>query len=312
MIVVLTIVAPVFGLIALGYMAGRWNILDAGAGRGLTDFAFKFGIPALLCRTVGTAKFADLSPLAVWGGFYIAAAATWLVATVVTRIVLARPALDGPAIAISSVFGNTAMLGLPLSLATFGPSAAAPVALVLSVHAPLLWLAGLVHSAAVSDQSRSTPAEMLAGLVGELARNAIIIGIVIGALWRLTGFDLPVAIDRMLELLAQAGVPASLVALGLTLVNFEVKGQARTLVTVLALKLVVMPLLAWAVATKVFGLGGVTLGVIVILAAMPAGANAYLFAVKEGRAVNSASGAVALGSILAAMTTAVIISLLTL
>lgn len=310
MIVILTIVAPVFGLIVIGYVAGRMNVLGADAGRGLSDFAFKFGIPALLCRTVATAKFTDLSPLAVWGSFYVAAAATWLLATLLTRVVLRRPAVDGPAIAMTSVFGNTAMLGLPLALATFGPAAAAPVALVLSVHAPLLWLSGLFHSAAVSEHARATPGEMLAGLVGELARNAIIIGILVGALWRLTGLDLPVAIDRILELLAQAGVPASLVALGLTLVSFEIKGQASTLASVVVLKLLVMPLLAWAIAAHGFGVSGVTLGVIVILAAMPAGANAFLFATKEGRAVNSASGAIALGSILAAGTTAVIISLL--
>lgn len=311
MIVVLTIVAPVFGLIVIGYLSAKFKLLDESTGRGLSEFAFKLGIPALLCRTVATAKLSDLSLLHVWGAFYGAAAMTWLAATLMTRFVLARPAIDGPAIAMSSVFGNTAMLGLPLSIATFGPEAAAPIALILSIHAPTLWLTGLVHSTAVSGQRSTSIWEMLSGVAHELSRNAIIIGIVIGALWRLTGLELPVPVDRILELLARAGVPASLVALGLTLVTFEIKGQTASLASIIALKLLFMPLVAWAIAHLGFGLGGVPLGVIVIMAAMPAGANAFLFAAKEGRAVNSASGAVALGSILAAATTAVLISLLT-
>ncbi len=306
----LNIVAPVFGLIAIGFLAGRRQWLNSDASRGLSDFAFKLGIPALLCRTVATAKMGDLSPLHIWGGFYLAALLTWLLATVVTRWLLARPAADGPAIAISSVFGNTAMLGIPLSLAAFGPDAAAPIAMVLSIHAPALWVAGLVHSAVVSETRGGSPMEIAMALGSELARNAIVIGIGIGAMWRITGLELPIAIDRILELLAQAGVPASLVALGLTLTAFEIKGQAPTLAAITAMKLVIMPFLAWLIAAKLLGLGGVALGVVVVMAAMPTGANAFLFATKEGRAVNSASGAVALGSLLAAATSLVVLSLL--
>ena len=50
----------------------------------------------------------------------------------------------------------------------------------------------------------------------------------------------------------------------------------------------------------------VAAAVVVLFAAMPTGANAYLFAMRHGRAVNSASGAVALGTMLAIVTTSVI------
>lgn len=309
MIVILTIIAPVFGLIAIGYLAGRLRIFSAGAGPGISDFAFTLGIPALLCRTIATAKFADLSPLMVWASFFGAAALTWAAAAALTGLPLRRPAQDGPAIAMSAVFGNTAMLGLPLAIATFGQVAAAPVALVLSIHAPTLWLSGILHTQFVGEQGTfSSLPKLLRSLVSDLSRNPIILGILAGATWRLTGADLPVAVDKILELLAQAGVPASLVAMGLTLVTFEIKGQMPTLIAITALKLLFMPLAAWVLAVPVLHLPSLPAGVIVILAAMPTGANAYLFAVREGRAVNSASGAVALGTVLAAVTVAVIIS----
>ncbi|WP_246741155.1 hypothetical protein [Bradyrhizobium sp. 1(2017)] len=43
-------------------------------------------------------------------------------------------------------------------------------------------------------------------------------------------------------------------------------------------------------------------GIVVLLAAMPTGDNAYIFAVQYQRLVNPVSGAVALGTLLAAVT----------
>ena len=309
MTVILNIIAPVFGLIAVGYLVARFKLLSSAAAQGISEFAFTLGIPALLCRTIATAHFEHVAPAAIWISFFGAAAIVWLVATVWTPLVLARPAADAPSISMSSIYGNTVMLGLPLCIASYGPEATPIVALVVSIHAPLLLTAAALHSAAVGD-TPAAPREIVNSLWQDFARNPIILGIVAGALWRVTGLELPTAIDRFLELLAAAGVPAGLTALGLTLVSFQIKGQVPTLATVLVLKLVAMPIVAWVIAAKFFALPELTVGVITILAAMPAGANAYLFAVHEKRALNSASGAVALGTILTAATATVVISLI--
>ena len=131
-----------------------------------------------------------------------------------------------------------------------------------------------------------------------------------GGLWRLTGLGLTPALDKTLLLLGAAGVPCGLVALGGSLTQFKIKGQASTLTTVIVLKLLAMPLIAWLLAVHVFQLSPVAAGVVVLFAAMPSGANAYLFANRYGRVVNSASGAVALGTLLAAGTAAYLISTL--
>jgi predicted permease len=308
MSIVLDIIAPVFGMIAVGWLAGRLGILGPRSGEGISDFAFTLGLPALLCRTVANAHWEGLSPLSVWASFYIAAGLTWGLATLATVVLVRRPAIDAPSIAMASVFGNTAMLGIPVAMATFGHDAAATLALVLSIHAPLLLMTGLLHHQLMEERAAGAGGSALPQLGRDLMRNPLIIGIAAGALWRVTGLTLPNALDKLLQLLAEAGVPASLVALGLTLVGFEIKGQAGTLAVLIGLKLVVMPVLAWALAAKVFALPPVALGVVLILAAMPAGANAYLFAVRRGLAANSASGAVALGTVLAAVTVSVVLS----
>jgi len=307
MIAILTIVAPIFGLIAVGYVSARFKLLPETAAQGISAFAFTLAIPALLCRTIATAEFGAIAAGSVWASFYIAGFLTWALATLATHIALRRPAADAPAIAMTATFGNTVMLGIPLALGIYGTQATAVIALILSIHAPIWWLTGMLHAQTSGDHQGQSITQILAGLGRDLLQNPIVIGIMLGVAWRLTGFDMPKALDRLLELMAQAGVPTSLVALGLSLVAFEIKGQGPTLASVIVLKLVFMPAAAWLLATYAFALDPVARGVVVILAAMPTGANAFLFATRLGRAVNSTSGAVALGTLVASATAAAIV-----
>lgn len=323
MLSILAIVTPVFGLIAIGYLAGYFRILRPETGAGVSDFAFTIGLPAVLFRTIATAELGSVSPVAVLVSFFGAAWTAWLVSSLLTRYVLGRPALDAPAIAMSAVFGNTIMLGLPLSLQSFGAAAAAPMALILAVHAPLLWMTGTVHAEWLGDPESDDKAEnsggagqssamrVLKALGRDLTRNPIVIAVMVGIVWRLTGISLPGPLDKTLALVAQAGVPSALIALGLNLVRFEIKGQMATLWSIVAVKLVLMPAMAWLLAVKVFQLPPAAAGVVVIFACVPTGANAFLFAVKHNRAVNSASGAVALGTLLAALTVSLTLSVMT-
>lgn len=308
---ILSIVTPVFGLIGIGYLAGLLKILKPETGAGVSDFAFTLGLPAVLFRTIATADLGNVDPVGVLVAFFGAAWSVWIVSSLITLYVLRRPAADAPSIAINAVFGNTVMLGVPLSLATFGSDAAGPIAVILAVHAALLWMTATVHMewvAGSGDAGRA--AGILRALLRDLTRNPIIIGVLVGVAWRATGLALPGPLDKTLELLVQAGIPCALVALGLALVAFEIKGEAATLTSIVTLKLVVMPALAWLLAVKVLHLPPVPAGVAVIFAAVPTGANAFLFSNRYNRAVNSSSGAVALGTLVAAVTVSFVLSVM--
>jgi hypothetical protein len=205
------------------------------------------------------------------------------------------------------MFGNVVMLGIPLALATLGPEAAGPIAIIISLHTPVLWLAATLQLE-MADRRGSTSIGRLARTVFlDLARNPIILAILAGSIWRVSGIGVPATVDRALLLLGQAAVPAALVSLGASLVAFSIAGQRATLATICVLKLVAMPAAGYLLATKVLGLPTLAASVVVLLTAMPTGANAYLFAVRHDRAVNSASGAVALGTVLSAFTASAIV-----
>lgn len=304
------IVAPVFALIAAGYASVLFRFVSEGAHKGISEFAFSIAIPALLFRTIVVSAFPDVSPYRMWGAYYGALALIWITALAISAVLRERreDREDGVVFAIGSVYGNIVMLGIPLVLSALGNEAAGPMSLILSVNTPLLWLCGILQMELVSRKRTGSPLAVIRPVLADLARNPLMLGIGFGVVWRLTGLGLNPVVDKTVELLAQAGSPAALIALGITLFRFEVKGEMLSVVVISALKLLAMPAVAFVLA-KLLNLPPIVTGVVVLFAAMPTGANAYIFAVQYQRLVNPVSGAVALGTLLAAVTLPVVVML---
>lgn len=297
------IVAPVFALIAAGYAAVLFRFVSEGAHKGISEFAFSIAIPALLFRTIVVSEFPEVSPWRMWGAYYGALALIWIAALLISACLRERreDREDGVVFAIGSVYGNIVMLGIPLVLSALGNEAAGPMSLILSVNTPLLWLCGILQMELVSRKRAGSPLAVIRPVLADLARNPLMLAIGFGVVWRFTGLGLNPVVDKTVELLAQAGSPAALIALGITLFRFEVKGEMLSVVVISALKLLAMPAVAFVIA-KLLNLPPIVTGVVVLFAAMPTGANAYIFAVQYQRLVNPVSGAVALGTLLAAVT----------
>lgn len=304
-------VFPVFSLIALGYLAGRFKWVGDETATGLAQFTFNLAIPALLFRTMATAELPDVAPIAVWSAYFGTVLTAWAIATVLVPSVLRRPLADSAPIAMSSGFGNVVMLGIPLSISTLGTEAAGPIALIISVHTPTLWTLATLHMLFTNrDAGAHGIGETIKSVADELIHNPLIVAIVLGTLWRFTGLGLHPVIDKSMSFLAQAAIPGALVALGLSLIRFRIAGQVPTLTMILSLKLILMPLIAWILAYEVLALPPIAAGVVMFFAAAPTGANAFLFATKYGRAMNSASGAVALGTALSFVTASILVLIL--
>lgn len=306
---VLTTILPVFGLIALGFICARTNFISSAAGQGLSQVVFNLAMPALLFRTVAVIDQQSLSPWPLWVALFGGIAFVWIVTTVIARATTLIDAAP-PSAAMGASFGNIAMLGLPLSLAHFGDRAALPVSFILSIHAPILWLAAVIHIEATGQGRLPSPLNIIRQLALQLIRNPIVLALLAGSLWRATGLGLHPVPDRFLELLGEAGIPTALVALGLSLAGYSLKGQWRGILTLMTLKLVLLPLAVWLIARHVVSLDPFWTQIALVLAAMPTGANAYLFAERYATGTASVSGAIALGTALSLITLSILFLLM--
>ncbi len=301
MTAILTTVLPVFGLIVLGFLLARARIIDAAAGRGISLFVFNVAIPAFLFRTVSQMQAAEAPPYELWFAFYGGLAVAWIAAALISRSVESLQTPGGAAASMASGFGNLALLGTPLALSHFGDVVAAPVGLIISIHAPILWFSATLQRELARHSANFSVVNTARELLHQLSTNAIVLALTSAALWRLTGFGLNPIADRMLSMLSDASVPTALVALGVSLAGYSLKGSFGGMFALIAIKMILMPVAVFVLARYVVALPELWLKIAVLFAAMPTGANAFLFAQRNDEAVPAVSGAIAVGTGLAAI-----------
>lgn len=301
---VLVTVAPVFGVILLGLLAAKLSYLPEGAHRPIIEFVFRLAIPALLFRMMVEAQPPAASPFALWGAFFGTIAILWIVSTLITLLVLRSPPEDTASLALATCFGNLLLLGLPMALNALGPEVATPMAIIFLLELPVMWFAAVLHLTIARRAERRGAAgpEGVRSIAGtamklgyDLLKNPIILALFAGALWRETGLGLHPILKRMLDLLSQAATPGSLVALGLSLATFRMSGQTATVAVIVALKLLLMPVVAWQLAFHVFDLPPLWAALVVLFASMPTGAVAYVFASENQKAVEPVAAIIAVG-----------------
>jgi malonate transporter len=303
MLQIITIVAPLFGMIGLGFLAIKTGYISRDTGKYLAEFAVKLAMPALLFRAMLSIGDMPGSPILLVAAYFAACACVWILASLSTWALLRRPQTDAASIAMGSTFSNSVMLGVPLALSAFGPESAAPAALLISLDTPLLWIAATLHLEAFRQDREGSAMKAIGGIVLSLLKNPIVMALIAGSACRLAGITtLPPLLDKSMELLANAAVPAMLVALGMSIATYKIAGQTGTLSLILILKIVAFPVFAYIFSVHVFELPPIWSAVVILFAAMPVGANAYLFAAKYNAAVGSVSTSIAITTAVAVLT----------
>jgi hypothetical protein len=297
----------IFAVVAIGWGAARSGRLVAEeASRALSGAAFYIFVPALLFRTTARIDFQRLD-VAVVLAFFVPTLA--LVAVVYTVLRLGRRRAGGagaaePSVrAITSSFGNAVQIGIPLAAALFGEAGLALHLTVVGLHSLTLLtvLTALVELDLAREQPRGHGGARLLATLATTVRNTVIHPVVLpvlaGLLWNLSGLALPGLIDEILATLGQAVVPVCLVLIGVSLAHYGVRGALRTSVLLATLKLVVHPLAVLGFARLVLGLTGVPLAIVVMLAALPVGSNALIFAQRYRTLPGETSTAIVLSTL---------------
>lgn len=276
-------VAFVFALIALGWAAGATRHLPAATADGLASFAVGVALPLLLFRTMAQADFSGAAPWALWAAYFSAVAIAWTAGHLLTTRLFGRDAQAGVVGGVSSAFSNLLLIGIPLAQGVFGQEGFETLSLILAVHLPVMLLASVLLFQLFGP--RGEGAIRLGAALGEFLRklitNPLILGILLGLLWRAGGLQMPGLMRRLVEALSEVASPLALFAVGLNLSRFGLSGQLRPALALSAVKLIGMPATA-LLAAWMLGLPPLAAKVAVTAAALPAGVNTYLIATQFG------------------------------
>lgn len=302
----LNVVAPVFGILGLGFAAARLRVLDSAGIRGLVVFVFYFAIPVLLFRSLAEMTLPEVIPWPFLGAFYVGALGVYAAGMALARWGFRRPLADQAIWGMGAGFSNTVLLGIPIVLTGLGPEAALPLFLIIGFHSAVLMPLTVVilHL----DRNDGSPrGGQMATVVREVVRNPIVMGLAVGMAANLGGVTLPGVLDGMAELLGGAAVPAALFAMGASLAAYPAGGDTPPALALAFLKLVIHPLLVWVLVGPLLGIEGIWLATAVVVAAMPTGVNVYLFAARYDAAPSVAARTVLLASAASVVTVSLLL-----
>lgn len=303
----------IFITVAIGWFVGRMRWLgDATAGGGggdparvLSSAAFYLFVPALLFRTTARVDFAAL-PWLTLSAFFVPLLLLILGIYGLQRWRGAgREQAAAPSVqAITITFGNTLQIGVPLAAGVFGEAGLAIHITVVSLHA--LTLLTVLTALVELDLARSQAGNSLAQTLKQTVRNTVIhpvvLPVVAGLLFNAFGLTLPAVIDEVLQMLGTAVVPLCLTLIGMSLAYYGWPARWRGALGLALLKLLLLPAVVLVVAHWGFGLSGQPLAVIVMMAALPAGSNALIFAQRYQTMESETTAAIVLSTVLFVLT----------
>lgn len=294
---------PVILFIALGFFVGRRGWIRATSVKDLSNLVFMVLTPALLFRTMSTVRVQDLDfgPVAV----YFAAAGLIFVATLGVLGFSSLAAARG----LANTFSNTIMIGVPLVGLVFGQAGLVTLFTLISVHSLILLTAATVvfELAQARERARSGegPQHSMLRTVLQAIGSGIVhpvpLPIIVGLLFAQTGLVVPEVIGKPLQLLGQALGPLALLLVGVTLAFSTVGTHFKAALRIALVKNIVHPLLLGALGWAL-DLSGLSLAVMVATAALPVGANVFLFAQRYGVAQDEVTASIAVSTALALVT----------
>ncbi len=300
------VVFPIFATVGVGYGFGYAGLLSKQVGDNLSTFCITVLIPVLIFRTLATSDLSGLNPWALWGTYYTALATCAVLGGYMVRKAFGREARAACIGGFSAAFSNMSLVGIPVITSALGKEALVPVSLIISVHAPcvtLVFVLAMERAVVVDGYQEARPfRDVVHSLFTTLIKSPLVIAILLGVGWNLSGYELPVLLDGVLQPLANAASPVALFSVGVTLLNYGVRGNIAIGSVLSLLKIVLMPALVLALGIYVFPLSPLWVGVATLAAACPTGVVAYLYASQFGTGHAMSANSISLTTIFSIIT----------
>jgi hypothetical protein len=295
------LVAPFFGLIALGYAIGLYKRLPEAGLAWMQFFLIYVSLPCLFYRLIADKP---LSELANWPyvltttlATYCAFAVSFAVGMYFTRQDMPQSVMQG----VAGSYSNIGYMGPPLILAALGPVASAPVALIFVFDNILLFslVPFLMAIAGVERKSFLATAREVAWRVVTHPFN---IATALGVVASYTKLELPTTLDKMTLWLSNAAAPCALFLLGVTVALRPMARMPGEVPPLVVIKLILHPLLVWVLLSIVGDFQPTWVFAAVIMAALPPALNIFVISAQYNVGVERASACILIGTIVSMVT----------
>lgn len=227
---------PVFLMMVFGWFAQRAGLLDDHTTAKLNKFVFRTLLPALLFMDLSTADFRQ-----VWDTRFVlfCVAATLISVGIALGYSLFHKDKSERGEIIQAAYrSSAAILGIAFVNNIYGEATMAALMIVGTVPIYNI-IAVIVLSLTSPDKEQSKGGKELAlSTIRGIVTNPIILGILAGIVWSLSGLHQPVIMTKSISYLGNMATPLSLIALGASFKISETKGKIPVTIGIVFIKLV--------------------------------------------------------------------------
>ena len=301
MLAIINVILPIFALMGLGYGAVRFRLFPVEGIKSLIAFVNNFATPCLLFHSLVTSDFGTAFNLAIIGPFYLGALICLVIGIVIAIKVFGNRPGEAVSVGFSGTFTNTVLVGLPIMSRAYGPESLPVTLSIIGLHGAILLTTGMITMELMRRDGAPLGKTLLTA-ARRVGSNPLIWGIAAGMIGYFAGLQLIEPVEAFLVMMSSAVVPAALFGIGGALNEFKLSDNWKQALVASLIKLIVHPAIAYVLMIWVLHVPMDIARYGILLSAMPAGVNVYVFATYYNRGVSVAANTILIATVASAAT----------
>lgn len=301
MLDVISLALPFFGMILLGFGAGKLKDLPESGLSWMNFFVVYLALPALFFRLLSETPFEELANVSFIAATtfttYIVFTISFCIGVIATRGSIAESTILG----IAGAYSNVGYMGPGLTLAVLGEQATVPTALILTFDNVLMFILAPLMMALAGSRNASLSATFKQ-IAFKIFTHPFILATIAGVSAAAFHLRPPEAISTLLLYLSNAAAPCALFAMG---VNIALRPLGRIpveLPIVLSVKLLLHPILVFLLMSWIGGFDPNWIATAVLMSCLPPATNVFVLAQQYGTYIQRASSFVLIGTAVSIVT----------
>jgi malonate transporter len=305
---ILQVIFPIFAMALVGYVAVYKGILDARDAEGISRFVFNITLPALLFNSLARVELPAQFNWEFLFSYYVVALIVYGLGVMASRYWFAHSFQEQGVFGLGASFSNTVLVGLPVISVGLGDVALLPLFMIVSIHSAVLLFVFMIWMERGNGRGHSRR-QIVYQTVKKLVRNPIIVSLALGLVFNLLAIPIPPSVDNILGILSKATLPCALFVMGASLNTYKITGHFAEALTMVSLKMVLQPFLVWLLAFVVFRIDPLWGAVAVMVAGMPVGITAFVFAQEYQAGIAILSTSIFLSTLLAVFSQSLLLAI---
>ena len=274
--VALDAIIPFLLYLAFGYFSRRGGAFDEEFATRFNRVVFKLFFPFLTFYNIYSANMSAMPSAKLLATVLISLPLLILfLCWVVPRFVPSRPRAG---VVVQGIYrSNVLLYGLPLTINLFGQESAPMAAVIVTICITIYNITAVLVLEWFGGEAHSDPKKLLLSC----CRNPLLQGAAVGILFFALGIHIPAPVEKFVAAFSNMTTPLALFILGSTLHFPAIKKNAKYIIGVLGIKMMVLPAIVLPLGL-LLGLDGLELFLLVMIYATPIATASYPMAQNMG------------------------------